>query len=71
MGIRTGQQYIDGLKSRSREVWLRGQRVDDVTTHPAFRAQVQSIARLYDLQHDPAHADTLTYKSLHGVTHGR
>ncbi len=63
MGIRTGQQYIDGLKARSREVWLRGERVGDVTAHPAFRAQVQSIARLYDLQHDPAHAGILTYKS--------
>ena len=63
MGIRTGQQYIDGVQSRAREVWLRGQRVDDVTTHPAFRAQVQSIARLYDMQHDPAHTDILTYTS--------
>lgn len=63
MGIRTGQQYVEGLKARPREVWLRGERVNDVTTHPAFRAQVQSIARLYDLQHDSRHADTLTYQS--------
>jgi len=63
MPIRTGAQYIEGVKKRPREVWLRGQRVDDVTTHPAFVRPMQQIARLYDMQHDPQHADDLTYTS--------
>ncbi len=63
MGARTGQQYINGLKSRPREVWLRGKRIDDVTVHPALIRPMQNIARLYDMQHDPAHRDVLTYTS--------
>jgi anthranilate 3-monooxygenase (FAD) / 4-hydroxyphenylacetate 3-monooxygenase len=63
MPVRTGKQFIEGLRARPREVWLHGKRVEDVTTHPSFRKPVEQIARLYDLQHDPAHKDILTYKS--------
>lgn len=33
--IRTGKEYVDGLRD-DREVWISGERVADVTTHPAF-----------------------------------
>ena len=38
MPARTGQQYLDGLREQEREVWLGGERVRDVTTHPASPA---------------------------------
>lgn len=63
MAIRTGAELIAGLKQRPREVWLRGRRIDDVTTHPAFARPLAHLAGLYDLQHDPAHRDVLTYRS--------
>ena len=63
MGARTGEQFIDGLRQQSREVWIGGQRVPDVVTHPAFRNVVRSVAALYDLQHDPARKDEMTYVS--------
>jgi anthranilate 3-monooxygenase (FAD)/4-hydroxyphenylacetate 3-monooxygenase len=63
MPVRTGQQYIDGLKPLSPEVWVGGERVTDVTTHPAFIRPMEQIAHLLDMQHDPAHADALTYES--------
>lgn len=50
MAVRTGKQFIEGLRERKREVWLEGERVD-VTSHSAFRSSIQKIARLYDLQH--------------------
>src|SRR6266581_7545034 len=53
MPARTGQQYITGLQERPREVWIDGERVQDVTTHPALRNGVRSVAALYDMQHDP------------------
>ncbi len=53
MPERTGQDYIQGLQNRPPEVRLAGERVQDVTTHPALRNGVRSIAALYDMQHDP------------------
>lgn len=55
----TGDEYIESLRD-DREVWIHGERVKDVTTHPAFRNSVQSIARLYDALHDPKQEGILT-----------
>src|SRR6195256_3380366 len=63
MPARTGQQYIDGLRAQEREVWLRGERVKDVTTHPGLASGVRAIASLYDMQHDPRLRDEMTYVS--------
>jgi len=63
MGIRTGAQFIEGLRHRPRNVWLDGERIGDVSAHPAFAPAVAAIAKLYDLQHEPHYADVLTYAS--------
>ena len=53
MPARTGAEYIQGLQEHPREVWIDGERVEDVTTHPGLRNGVLSVAALYDMQHDP------------------
>ena len=63
MGARTGQQFIDGLKAAPREVYIEGELVRDVTEHRAFRNVIESLAHLYDMQHDPQYRDDLTYDS--------
>ena len=63
MPARTGQEYITGLKDRPREVWINGQRIKDVTTHPALANGVRSVAALYDMQHDPELQEEMTYAS--------
>ncbi len=63
MPARTGEAYITGLRERAAEVYICGERVKDVTTHPAFRNGVRSIASLYDMQHDPALQEAMTYLS--------
>ena len=60
--VRTGQQYIDSLRD-GRTVFLNGERVADVTEHPAFRESVRSIAGLYDLAAAPEHRDVMTFPS--------
>jgi 4-hydroxyphenylacetate 3-monooxygenase len=49
----TGEEYLESVRD-GREVYIYGERVRDVTTHPAFRNSVRSIAALYDALHDPA-----------------
>ena len=36
MPARTGQEYITGLQEHPREVWIDGERVQDVTTHQIY-----------------------------------
>ncbi|MFL4980553.1 MAG: 4-hydroxyphenylacetate 3-hydroxylase N-terminal domain-containing protein, partial [Xanthobacteraceae bacterium] len=55
----TGAEYLESLRDE-REVWIYGERVQDVTAHPAFRNAARSIARLYDALHDPAQQSALT-----------
>jgi 4-hydroxyphenylacetate 3-monooxygenase len=54
-----GAEYLEALRD-GREVWLYGERVKDVTAHPAFRNAARMVARLYDALHDPAQAAVLT-----------
>src|ERR671923_2393373 len=63
MPARTGEEYITGLRQRAAEVYIYGEQVKDVTTHPAFCNGVRTIASLYDMQHDPARRDEMTYIS--------
>ena len=55
----TGNEYLESVRD-GREIWIYGERVKDVTTHPAFRNTVRMIARLYDALHDPARQSVLT-----------
>jgi 4-hydroxyphenylacetate 3-monooxygenase len=55
----TGKEFLDSLDD-GREVWIYGERVRDVTAHPAFRNSARSVARLYDALHDPAQRAALT-----------
>lgn len=58
-GPLTGHTYLANLAD-GRDVWIYGERVHDVTTHPAFRNQARMVARLYDALHDPATKAQLT-----------
>lgn len=69
--IRTGEQYRDGLRD-GREVWIDGERVADVTRHPALRPIIDVKARMYDMAHEPAHRDVLSYAEAgarHSIFH--
>jgi two-component FAD-dependent monooxygenase len=55
----TGAEYVESLRD-DREIYIYGNRVKDVTAHPAFRNPVQMTARLYDALHDPKHQGVLT-----------
>jgi len=60
--IRTGKEYKEGIQD-GREIWIDGERVKDVTSHPAFKPIVDVKARMYDMAHEPEHADAFTYRN--------
>ena len=45
-----------------RVVYVGGERIDDVTRHPAFREGARTIAALYDLKADPTRRETFAYE---------
>src|SRR5690242_21668594 len=47
----TSEESFESLRD-GREIWIYGERVKDVTTHPAFRNTVRMLGRLYDALHD-------------------
>lgn len=55
----TGKEFLESLKD-GRQVYINGERIKDVTTHPALRNSARTIARLYDALHDPKTKDELT-----------
>lgn len=59
--LRTGQQYRDGLMD-GREIWIDGERVTDVTMHPAFKPIVDVKTRMYDIQHEAEYRDVFSYE---------
>ena len=70
MTIRTAAQYIDSLRD-DRAIHIDGERVRDVTTDRRFRGAVQTVASLYDMQHDPRLQDVLTYVDENGERSNR
>lgn len=59
--LRTGAQYRDSLKD-GRQVWINGEKVKDVATHPAFKPIVDIRARIYDMAHEAKHKETMSYR---------
>jgi len=62
MAVRTGEQFLQGLRD-GREIWLEGERVEDVTTHPKMARMAKTLASVYDLQHSPEHHEKMTFRS--------
>ncbi len=56
MPLKTRQEYVASLRD-GREVWFRGARVDDVTTHPVMRIATNHAAIDYRMAEDPAYRD--------------
>ena len=54
-----GHEFLESLRD-SREVWIYGERVKDVTEHPAFRNSARMLARMYDALHDPQKSPIIT-----------
>lgn len=63
----TAEEYLDSLRD-GREIWYDGEKVKDVTAHPAFRNAARSVARFYAAMHDPKHQEQLLLTDSFGIT---
>jgi 4-hydroxyphenylacetate 3-monooxygenase len=60
--MRTGADYLRSLND-GRQVFLDGERVADVTKHPALRQAARSLASLYDIAASPDLRQRMTFAS--------
>ena len=60
---RTGAQFLRDIANDGRRVFLDGEAIRDVTTHPAFREGAKTVAGLYDIAADPANRELMTFAS--------
>jgi 4-hydroxyphenylacetate 3-monooxygenase len=58
--VKTGEQFKEALRD-GRQVYYKGERIEDVTDHPATAGGIDLLASLYDAQHSDAGRDLLTY----------
>ncbi len=59
--IRTGAEYIDSIRD-GREVFIGGEKVKDVATHPMFKPLVDIRAKFYDMQHAAKTRSIMAYQ---------
>ena len=57
----SGDDYLESLRD-GRVIYLGSEKVEDVTTHPAFRNAAGTFAKIQDELKDPANRDLLTYE---------
>ncbi len=50
--LKTGKEHLECLRD-GRVVYIGKERVDDVTTHPAFRNATRTVAAIYDMKAAP------------------
>src|SRR5215467_12648092 len=60
--LRTGKEHLESLRD-GRVVYVGGERIDDVTRHPAFRTAAETVAAIYDMKADPANRDVMSFEA--------
>ena len=64
MKLKTRDDYLAALRKLRPNIYKFGERIEDVTTHPATKRTVESHALNYDAANDPEWEDTYTTTSI-------
>src|SRR5438477_6549739 len=65
MPIRTGKQFLEALKD-DRRIFMDGEEIGDIAHDPRTAGAAQTLAELYDMQHDAALAERMVFTSSSG-----
>lgn len=58
--IKTKEDYINSLKEHGHVVYYNGEKVKDITEHPAFVPHINAASKTYELALLPEHEDIMT-----------
>jgi 4-hydroxyphenylacetate 3-monooxygenase len=59
--LMTGREYLESIRD-GRRVYVGSERVDDVTSHPAFQNAARSFAMIYDSKRAPENREIMTFE---------
>ena len=62
MAVRSGNQYLSSL-SKGKEIWLDGEKIDDVRSNPTLKSTLDAFSRYYDLVNESKHNQLLKFTS--------
>jgi len=63
MALKTASEYLESLSKLKPRVYLFGELVENILEHPVIRPSINSVAKTYELAHDPQHRDLMTARS--------
>lgn len=61
--MRTGAEFLEGIKKRSHNIYHLGKKVENPTDYPILKWPLKVIARIHDLALNPKYSDLLTATS--------
>jgi aromatic ring hydroxylase len=68
--MRTGAEFLESLRD-NRRVYVGGELIQDLTTHPKTKDYAARLADFYDLHHDPELQDQLVFTDTDGVRYSK
>jgi 4-hydroxybutyryl-CoA dehydratase / vinylacetyl-CoA-Delta-isomerase len=75
MPLKTAEQYVDSIRALKIRAYIGGTRVASVCDDPAIAPHINTVAKTYELAHDPKHRELMTAEShlsgerIHRYTH--
>jgi 4-hydroxybutyryl-CoA dehydratase/vinylacetyl-CoA-Delta-isomerase len=63
MGIRTEQQYWNSIRKQKPEVYVMGERVENIIDHPLIKGSASGAALTFCYANDPPYRDLFTIQS--------
>jgi len=66
--MKTPEEYVESIRQLQHQVYVLGERVEDVTGHPILRPSLNALARTYEVAHDPRWGGLFARPGLDGET---
>ena len=63
MPMMTAREYEDSLRKLNLNVYMFGQKIENVVDDPIIRPSMNAVAKTYELAHDPRYQDVMTAQS--------
>lgn len=61
--IKTAAEYLASLRAINYQVYLFGEKIENVVDHPLVRPSLNSVAKSYELAHEPQYQELMTARS--------